>query len=227
LPYHRRSVKAPGRRVSMTKDGAIFTEAAKLGRELISLHTYAEQFRGASQGDEAPNGKATTIKGESSAPGHDPAEYAYGPAKGAITVGDGWSGPVAPEVREFHVSGLKVVQSALGYRSKKRTGRKSSRLDDMRHERWTARVSGEFFGTAMGSGRDTCHGTRAGDGSGQDRLQLLFRGQRPAATNRRRMQSLRTRPAGIVDASSESFSYALATIEAFSDILDVSFYVMG
>jgi len=92
-----------------------------------------------------PSGKATTIKGVSSVPAHYPAEYAYDPAKCEITIGDGRFGPVAPEVWDFEVSGLKVVQSWLGYRMKKRAGKKSSPLDDIRPERWTARMSDEFL----------------------------------------------------------------------------------
>ena len=43
------------------------------------------------------------------------------------------------------MSGLKVVQSWLGYRMKKRAGKKSSPLDDIRPERWTARMSDELL----------------------------------------------------------------------------------
>jgi hypothetical protein len=138
-------LETPGPRVPMTKEGAIFAEAVKVGRKLIWLHTYAARFQDATQGDEVPNGKATTIKGVSSAPAHYPAEYAYDPAKGEITVGDGRFGPVAPDVWDFEVSGLKVVQSWLGYRMKKRSGKKSSPLDEIRPERWTARMSDEFL----------------------------------------------------------------------------------
>ena len=138
-------LETPGPRVPMTKDGAIFANAVKLGRKLIWLHTYAARFQDANQGDEVPNGKATTIKGVSSVPAHYPAEYAYDPAKRMITVGDGRFGPVAPEVWDFEVSGLKVVQSWLGYRMKKRAGKKSSPLDEIRPERWTARMSDEFL----------------------------------------------------------------------------------
>jgi hypothetical protein len=138
-------LETPGPRVPMTKDGASFEAAAKLGRKLIWLHTYAERFRAADRGDEVPIGKATTIKGVSSAPAHYPAKYAYDAAKREITVGDGRFGPVAPEVWEFEVSGLKVVQSWLGYRMKKRAGKKSSPLDEIRPELWTARMSDEFL----------------------------------------------------------------------------------
>ncbi|MDP1671477.1 MAG: hypothetical protein Q8L63_05255, partial [Alphaproteobacteria bacterium] len=40
---------------------------------------------------------------------------------------------------------LKVVQSWLGYRMKKRAGKKSSPLDDIRPERWTPRMTDEFL----------------------------------------------------------------------------------
>jgi hypothetical protein len=146
--YTRRfwnELETPGPRVPVTKNGATFAEAAKLGRKLIWLHTYAERFRGKDRGDEVSQGKATTIKGVSSAPAHYPAEYAYDPATCEIAVGDGRFGPVAPEVWEFEVSGLKVVQSWLGYRMKKRAGKKSSLLDEIRPERWAARMSDELL----------------------------------------------------------------------------------
>lgn len=146
--YTRRfwnELETPGPRVPLTKDGATFAEAAALGRKLIWLHTYAERFRGADRGDEVPQGKATTIKGVSADPAHYPAEYRYDEAKREVMVGDGRFGPVAPEVWEFEVSGLKVVQSWLGYRMKKRAGKKSSPLDEIRPEHWTARMSDEFL----------------------------------------------------------------------------------
>lgn len=146
--YARRfwnELETPGPRVTMTRSGAIFADAVKLGRKLIWLHTYAARFQDATQGDEVPNGRATTIKGVSSAPTQYPAEYGYDPARREITAGDGRFGPVAPEVWDFEVSGLKVVQSWLGDRKKKRAGKKSSPLDDFRPERWTARMSDEFL----------------------------------------------------------------------------------
>ena len=53
--------------------------------------------------------------------------------------------PVEPEVYEFEVSGLKVLQSWLGYRMRSRKGKKSSPLDDMRPERWTAQFTTELL----------------------------------------------------------------------------------
>jgi hypothetical protein len=146
--YTRRfwnELETPGPRVPLTKNGTIFAEAAKLGRSLIWLHTYAERFQGEGRGDEIPPGAAKIVKGVSDNPANYPEVYAYDPVTREITVGDGRFGPVAPEVWEFEVSGLKVVQSWLGYRMKKRAGKKSSPLDDIRPESWTARMSEEFL----------------------------------------------------------------------------------
>ena len=45
----------------------------------------------------------------------------------------------------FEMSGLKVIQSWLGYRMKRRAGKKSSPLDNIRPERWTPRMSEELL----------------------------------------------------------------------------------
>ena len=138
-------LETPGPRVPITKNGATFMETAALGRQLIWLHTYTDRFRGDGRGDEVPKGKATAIKGVSSNPEAYPSKFGYVPAKQEITVGDGRFGPVGERVWEFEVSGLKVVQSWLGYRMKVRKGRKSSPLDDIRPRHWTPRMSEELL----------------------------------------------------------------------------------
>jgi predicted helicase len=146
--YTRRfwnELETPGPRVPLTKDGKIFAETVKLGRKLIWLHTYAERFRGGDLGDEVPTGLAKVIKGVSGNPAQYPESYSYDSGAGEIIVGDGRFGPVSSEVWQLEVSGLKVVQSWLGYRMKRRAGKKSSPLDLLRPERWTARMSEEFL----------------------------------------------------------------------------------
>ncbi|MDD7973190.1 type ISP restriction/modification enzyme [Roseinatronobacter alkalisoli] len=146
--YTRRfwnELETPGPRVPITKDAAIFYEAVALGGKMIWLHTYSERFRSAERGDEIPPGTAKIIKGVSDDLERYPEEYAYDPATQEITVGDGRFGPVAPEIWAFEVSGLHVVRSWLGYRMKKRAGKKSSPLDEIRPERWTARMSDELL----------------------------------------------------------------------------------
>ena len=51
----------------------------------------------------------------------------------------------APDVYDFTVSGLKVVQSWLSYRMKNPKGKKSSPLDDIRPERWTGQFTTELL----------------------------------------------------------------------------------
>jgi hypothetical protein len=146
--YTRRfwsELETPGPRVPLTKQAKVFTETAELGRKLIWLHTYAERLRGEGRGNEVPAGDAKIIKGVSDKPTDYPEDYGFDSAKCEITVGDGKFGPVTAAVWEFEVSGLKVVQSWLAYRMKKRAGKKSSPLDSIRPERWTPRMSEELL----------------------------------------------------------------------------------
>ncbi len=138
-------LETPGARVPLTKDGAVFAAAVKLGERLIWLHTYGERFRGDGRGNRVPTGTAKNLKGVSSEPENYPEDYAWNPETREIRVGGGTFGPVAPDVWAFEVSGLKVVQSWLDYRMKKRAGKKSSPLDDIRPAYWTARMTDEFL----------------------------------------------------------------------------------
>ena len=146
--YTRRfwnELETPGPRVPITKDGELFAEAAALGRHLIWLHTYAERFRGDDRGSTVPAGLARCTAPVSDDPVLYPEDFAWIEAEQAIRVGTGMFGPVARAIWEFEVSGLKVVHSWLDYRKRKRAGKKSSALDNIRPERWTARMSEEFL----------------------------------------------------------------------------------
>jgi hypothetical protein len=52
---------------------------------------------------------------------------------------------VSKEVWDYEVSGLKVVQSWLGYRMKNRKGKKSSPLDDITPKEWSSDYTSEFL----------------------------------------------------------------------------------
>ena len=146
--YTRRfwnELETPGLRVPITIDGALFAEAAALGRRLIWLHTYAERFRGDDRGPTVPAGRARCTAPVSDDPARYPEDFFWIEEEETIRVGTGRFRPVAPEVWNIEVSGLMVVQSWLGYRMKKRAGKKSSPLDDIRPKRWTARMTEEFL----------------------------------------------------------------------------------
>jgi hypothetical protein len=137
-------------RVPLTKDADLFAEAVEIGKRLLWLHTFGERFtrRDRPRG-RIPRGRARCTRAVPDAPDRYPDSFDWvdGPdGNGTLIVGEGVFAPVAREVYEFEVSGLKVVQSWLNYRMRRpRNVRKSSPLDDIRPERWTAEFTGELL----------------------------------------------------------------------------------
>ncbi|MFH1091048.1 MAG: type ISP restriction/modification enzyme, partial [Pseudomonadota bacterium] len=133
-------------RVPITKDPNLFDQVLDIGRKLIWLHTYGQRFvlKGYHKG-QIPKGSAKCTKAVSDKPKNYPETYDYNDTTKTLTVGDGQFQPVSPEIYEFEVSGLKVVKSWLNYRMKFGNGRKSSPLDDIRPERWTADFTTELL----------------------------------------------------------------------------------
>ena len=118
--------------IPMTSDPALFNEAAAFGRDLLWWHTWGERFA-PYKNARLPEGRAVEVAAVSGMPeGFD-----YDPESEELCVGNGIFAPVGPEVWDFEVSGLKVLQSWLRYRMKNRKGKKSSELDDIRPARWT------------------------------------------------------------------------------------------
>jgi hypothetical protein len=125
-------------RVPLSKDDKLFFKVAHFGRELIWLHTYGERFSDAKLPvGKVPQGNARCIKAVSDRKDKYPNEFRYAEDTKTLHVGDGAFAPISLDVWEFEVSGLKVVQSWLGYRMKNRSGKKSSPLDDIRPRSWT------------------------------------------------------------------------------------------
>jgi predicted helicase len=118
-------------RIPITADAGLFDEVVALGEELLWLHTWGERF---ADGQDLPTSLAKELTPVS---GAYPEKFTWDAGSRVLTVGSGSFGPVDREVWEFEVSGLKVLQSWLGYRMKAGKGKKSSPLDDIRPERWT------------------------------------------------------------------------------------------
>jgi hypothetical protein len=131
-------------RVPITADKDKFWKVVELGRDLLWWATYGERLRPNDEHGKPrfslPSGTAKNTVAVSM--DTYPETYSYSADTKTITVGDGEFGPVEPEVWQFQVSGLKVVQSWLGYRMKVRSGKKSSPLDEIRPKHWT--FSAEF-----------------------------------------------------------------------------------
>jgi hypothetical protein len=133
-------------RVPLTKGAGLFERVAEVGRRLLWLHTYGQRFFGTGRHEgQIPRGAARCTRAVSEKPDDYPDSYNYEPGAKRLTVGSGRFEPVEPEVYAFDVSGLKVVQSWLGYRMRTGKGKKSSPLDGIRPERWTAQFTTELL----------------------------------------------------------------------------------
>lgn len=120
----------PGLRVPLTADKALFAKAAKLGREIVWLHTFGERFadpkadppRPAAE-PRLPVGERPTIPVGGSIP-NDPEGFPdtidYDPVKRQLKVGTGRIDHVPPEVWAYEVSGKHVLRQWFSYRKKNR-----------------------------------------------------------------------------------------------------------
>jgi hypothetical protein len=133
-------------RVPLTKDKKLFAKVSEFGKELIWLHTYGERLHDADHpAGRIPKGQALCLKAVSDQENNYPNEFHYDETTKKLYVGDGEFAPVPLAVWEFEVSGLKVVQSWLGYRMRERSGKKSSPLDDIRPRIWTREFTRELL----------------------------------------------------------------------------------
>jgi len=133
-------------RVPITRDAQLFTQVRDVGAKLLWLHTYGERYvpTGYHQG-QVPEGVARCTSPVSGDAGDYPEKYEYNEATEILHIGNGEFSPVARQVYEFEVSGLKVVQSWLKYRMKSGGAKKSSSLDDIRPVRWTGDFTTELL----------------------------------------------------------------------------------
>lgn len=127
-------------RVPITLDKKLFAAAIAVGRRLIYLHSYGERFE---QGQTWRQGRARNTKALST--DSLPESFNYDEETQTLHVGNGQFKPVAPAIWEFEVSGLKVVQSWLGYRMKNRKGKKTSPLDDITLATWPPEFTSELI----------------------------------------------------------------------------------
>ena len=165
-------------RIPITKNTVLFEQVRGFGAKLVWLHTYGERFipEGMQKG-QIPAGKARCAKAVPGSVEGYPESFEYHDTTQTLRVGEGEFSPVAQEVYEFEVSGLKVVQSWLKYRMKKGGGKKSSPLDDIRPERWTSQF---YDGTArivVGIGSDAGLLSRTGQVVGSRDCRRVFPGR--------------------------------------------------
>ena len=127
----------PGPRMPLTKDRALFEQGAALGKQLLWLHSFGQRF--VPQGKKAgklPPGVARIAIGTPTDQARYPRDFGYNAANNELRVGEGLFSGVRADVWAWSVSGLRVVDSWLGYRMLKRAGKSSSPLDEIRPASW-------------------------------------------------------------------------------------------
>ena len=130
----------PGIRIPLTADSALFTEAVKLGRQLIYLQTFGKRFAADGDPDYVPRAEMVGWVESVSALPNDSSELRYDLDKNELHVGDGLIAGVTPEVWAFSVSGFPAVQHWFQARTRAGVGRAASArarpLDLIRPSRW-------------------------------------------------------------------------------------------
>lgn len=146
----------PGLRVPMTADASLFAEAAKLGREVIWLHSFGERF---SEGKPAgnprlPNDRKPTIpQGGTipSTPDAFPDTIDYDSVLRRLKIGTGFIDNVPPAVWAYEVSGKQVLRQWFSYRKKNRERpqigdkRPPSPLSDIQPDHWLPEYTSELI----------------------------------------------------------------------------------
>jgi len=116
----RGDLKQPGLRIPITADGALFVEAATVGREVIWLHTFGERFqddRGGVVRVTPAEAEPTVSKALPKTLAEMPHDLIYDAADRALKFGaTGRIDNVSPDVRAYEVSGKNVLDQWWSYR---------------------------------------------------------------------------------------------------------------
>lgn len=145
-------------RVPVTAEADLWTEAVRLGQQVIWAHTFGERFADPTQGrDPGPNprvndGPVWGAAVPSEADRH-PNTIGYDPDARRLVVGletdAGWIDNVAPEVWSYRVSGMSPIESWFKYRKQDPDVKWSSPLNDIVRQGWLHDWSLELL--------DVCH----------------------------------------------------------------------
>ena len=146
----------PGLRVPITADASLFAEAAKLGREVIWLHSFGDRFDDGKPAGEPrlPNDRKPTIPRNGTIPNTPegfPDTIDYDPALQRLKIGTGFIDNVPPAVWAYEVSGKQVLRQWFSYRKKDRERpqigdkRPPSPLSDIQPDHWLSEYTSELI----------------------------------------------------------------------------------
>ncbi len=152
----RNDLVTPGLRVPMTADASLFAEAAKLGREVIWLHSFGERFNDGKPSGEPrlPNDRKPVIPAGGAIP-NTPAGFPdtidYDATLKRLKIGTGFIDNVPREVWEYEVSGKQVLRQWFSYRKKNRERpqigdkRPPSPLGEIQPDHWLPEYTSELI----------------------------------------------------------------------------------
>lgn len=152
----REDLVRPGLRVPLTADAALFAEAAKLGREVIWLHSFGERMaEGRPSGaPRLPEGERSTIPREGAIPATAegfPDSIDYDATRRRLLIGTGFIDNVPPAVWAYEVSGKQVLRQWFSYRKKNRERpqigdrRPPSPLGEIQPDHWLPEYTSELL----------------------------------------------------------------------------------
>jgi hypothetical protein len=140
-----------GVRIPLTAGAELWHEAINVGRHVLWASTFGTRCVNSDQG--RPPGTATNwwrpihpeIKyAREVAPDVLPSTISYDSQRERLTVGGGIFTGVTPRMRGYSTGGRNVLDSWLAYRSDRPAGKVTSRLDQIRPERWEHEWSREL-----------------------------------------------------------------------------------
>jgi hypothetical protein len=135
------ALRTPGLRVPITADAILWREAVEAGRRRLWLHTYAERFGDPLAGRDSHVPMVDGVQWDASVTRmpRDGSDVRYDPKAMLLCIGDGAIGGVRPDVWNYEVSGMPILNKWLGYRTSRGAGRAASSknaLDAIRPESW-------------------------------------------------------------------------------------------
>jgi hypothetical protein len=152
----REQLKTPGVRVPITLDTELWRRAVEIGREVIWLHTFGERMVNPAAGrplgipDEAKPHPVVPVPSDD---GEIPKSARLDESTETLILGEdtlfqtaGCIQPVSRAVWNYSTGGMPVVRKWLSYRqSDPRRKRRTSELDDINPQRWTAQFDDELL----------------------------------------------------------------------------------
>lgn len=137
-------------RIPITRDVTLWNQAVEIGRELIWLHSFGERFVDEEAG--RPRQKPRLSKNRPivlvdipDTSERMPGVISYEVESEAVRVGDGIVAPVPVNVWEYKVSGRRIVEKWFAYRKKNPVGLRTSPLDCLNAECWSADMTTQLL----------------------------------------------------------------------------------